>query len=663
MAATPNAQGQCPPAAAAAHRDDLFSSLISDIKTYSGKDLLLPWLRGIKTMKECLPAHLLKEKLPRFLQKCTRTFESNQRYKNDLRYLRVWLELMDYVDEPKLLLKAMETNHIGTKRSLFYQAYALYYEKAKKYEEAEKMYHMGVQNLAEPIDDLKKSYQQFLHRMERHKDKKSQPHERKFGKKPLSRLNPHQNKENTSRAEIESKEAHRKDYPNQVLTENKKAEATKILKEKPKNVKPLTEDNGKLEGGDDTVVATFVDTAIVGKPQAEDARHHGLVEPTVNMKEAINAINSMFSEPMEILPLKGKGTNCNRQKEYQSSNSGSTVFIDEDSDEKDELIQPRQRPLEIYMDNKENWVGRDEGDSLENSVSSAFVFPWPKDLPPEGSDELGNATSSRGKFREDTVVCRFVGSAILDDPVAENVCHHGLVDPTINLKEAMQDINSMFGKPIDFVRTKRSKKNERLPQEKGDRGTVELSILPDDELELTGRKLQPESSGKSRGSDLFEPTLYTKEAMDDINKMPAAAPAHRNNLFSSSLISDVKTYSGKDLLLPWLRYQALLLSLYPLKLRNQDGERLPACSAYEKLPGFLQKCTQMLESDRRYENDLQYLCVRLQLDDPGVLLKAMETNHIGTKRCLFYQAYALHYEKPKKYEEAEKTWYRSGVQK
>ncbi|XP_031371620.1 probable inactive serine/threonine-protein kinase bub1 [Punica granatum] len=555
MAATPNAQGQCPPAAAAAHRDDLFSSLISDIKTYSGKDLLLPWLRGIKTMKECLPAHLLKEKLPRFLQKCTRTFESNQRYKNDLRYLRVWLELMDYVDEPKLLLKAMETNHIGTKRSLFYQAYALYYEKAKKYEEAEKMYHMGVQNLAEPIDDLKKSYQQFLHRMERHKDKKSQPHERKFGKKPLSRLNPHQNKENTSRAEIESKEAHRKDYPNQVLTENKKAEATKILKEKPKNVKPLTEDNGKLEGGDDTVVATFVDTAIVGKPQAEDARHHGLVEPTVNMKEAINAINSMFSEPMEILPLKGKGTNCNRQKEYQSSNSGSTVFIDEDSDEKDELIQPRQRPLEIYMDNKENWVGRDEGDSLENSVSSAFVFPWPKDLPPEGSDELGNATSSRGKFREDTVVCRFVGSAILDDPVAENVCHHGLVDPTINLKEAMQDINSMFGKPIDFVRTKRSKKNERLPQEKGDRGgflilpdddnddvddehehgqsqvlpdlstkaqnkgTVELSILPDDELELTGRKLQPESSGKSRGSDLFEPTLYTKEAMDDINKM------------------------------------------------------------------------------------------------------------------------------------------------
>lgn len=51
---------------------------------------------------------------------------------------------MDFVDDPKALLRNMEVNHIGTKRSLFYQAYALYYEKIKKFEEAEKMYHLGV---------------------------------------------------------------------------------------------------------------------------------------------------------------------------------------------------------------------------------------------------------------------------------------------------------------------------------------------------------------------------------------------------------------------------------------------------------------------------------------------------------------------------------------
>lgn len=52
---------------------------------------------------------------------------------------------MDYVHDPKSVLKTMESNGIGMKKSLFYQAYALYYEKIKKFEAAEKMYHLGVQ--------------------------------------------------------------------------------------------------------------------------------------------------------------------------------------------------------------------------------------------------------------------------------------------------------------------------------------------------------------------------------------------------------------------------------------------------------------------------------------------------------------------------------------
>lgn len=52
---------------------------------------------------------------------------------------------MDYVDDPRGLLRSMEVNRIGRKHSLFYQAYALCYEKMKKFEEAEQMYHLGVQ--------------------------------------------------------------------------------------------------------------------------------------------------------------------------------------------------------------------------------------------------------------------------------------------------------------------------------------------------------------------------------------------------------------------------------------------------------------------------------------------------------------------------------------
>ncbi|KAM0011801.1 hypothetical protein Hdeb2414_s0059g00760211 [Helianthus debilis subsp. tardiflorus] len=40
---------------------------------------------------------------------------------------------------------AIPENHILNKRSLFHQAFTLYYEKMKKFTEAKKMYHLVVQ--------------------------------------------------------------------------------------------------------------------------------------------------------------------------------------------------------------------------------------------------------------------------------------------------------------------------------------------------------------------------------------------------------------------------------------------------------------------------------------------------------------------------------------
>lgn len=104
-----------------ANVDELLSSLISDIHSYTDKDPLLPWLRyssiptlflcfpphfsvysfipnvtrsAIRKIKDTLPPKILKEKLPAFLQKCAHTFELDRRYRNDMRYIRVWLHLV-----------------------------------------------------------------------------------------------------------------------------------------------------------------------------------------------------------------------------------------------------------------------------------------------------------------------------------------------------------------------------------------------------------------------------------------------------------------------------------------------------------------------------------------------------------------------------------------
>lgn len=282
--------------------------------------------------------------------------------------------------------------------------------------------------------------------------------------------------------------------------------------------------------------------------EAEDVCHHGLVDPTINMKEAINDINRMFCEPLDTTLV---GRRMHKRQPEDDIKNALKVFIDEDLENgtkldnhgkrtpsvlqqnRSETRMPHQEPLCIFVDegNDETTDRNYEKDEFEcseihnsNKRSSStashenvFVFPFPKDNPSENSDGL-NVDPRRSGFREDTVVCRFVGSTISDEQKeVENVCHHGLVDPTINLKEAMDDINNMFGKPIDFVRAKGSKKPEREPEMNKDFGG--FVILPDDDLQHQEIKPMPKSSGKPRGCDLFEPTLVTKEAIDDINKM------------------------------------------------------------------------------------------------------------------------------------------------
>lgn len=300
----------------------------------------------------------------------------------------------------------------------------------------------------------------------------------------------------------------------------------------------------KTFAGDDTVVVKFVDTAIVGKSEAEDACHHGLVDPTINMKEAMNAINNMFKEPLDTAPIERRSHRS--QRKDHSSESGFKVFVDESVDNGTEsskskseeeisasLLQlggaqtyhPHEESFKIFVDGEENDDIRDRSDEEENLEQNeaqnsthikGFVFPSPKDSLSESSDEQDAENLPQVKLREDTVVHRFVGSTIVDEPKVESVCHHGLLDPTINLKQAMDDINNMFGKPMDFVRAKRRKNQDKAPIRNDNHGG--FSILPDDDLGPQ-RQAKPKSSGKLCDPDLYEPTLFTKEAMDDINKM------------------------------------------------------------------------------------------------------------------------------------------------
>ncbi|GJN13915.1 hypothetical protein PR202_gb00671 [Eleusine coracana subsp. coracana] len=585
--------------AAAKQEKELLSSVAGEVRSYAGSDPLRPWLRGIRKMERALPPETLREKLPRFLQKCAEEFQDDVRYRDDARYLRVWIQLMDYVKDAKPLLKMMEQKGIGLKRASFYMAYALYYEKHRRFESAEKMYCLGIQ-----------------------KGKSG-------GHINLSRCN-----------------------------------------------------------SDDTVVVRFVGSALVGRSETEDACHHGLVEPTINTKEAMEAINSMFLEPLEpetILKRRsrhekpnynqqastfnifvdedepnGNDPNNNRNNTMKQEHPkvsqqarGFEIFVDEDDPnnnnqnsgqirnyEKDNVkLDQESGGFEIFVDEREangnvqnvmchkstRCPPRPLSDSSRQQGSSDFQKPFvggfailPDDEDEqcenkklnqenggfeifvnehEASGNIQNAMrhknnmscprplcdSSRqrgnsdfqkpfvGGFailhddedeqcdinssnvqsthdknamlcaeqaaletryhesshpvisgqREDTIIHRFVGSTVVGEPQVENACHHGLVDPTVNLKEAMNDINSMFGKPLNF---KGDRANNRKNNTLSDRKEAPASgffILADDDLEekATGKTNESKSCKFDAENGLFEPTITTRDVMAEINDM------------------------------------------------------------------------------------------------------------------------------------------------
>ncbi|XP_073147873.1 uncharacterized protein [Henckelia pumila] len=569
----------------------LFSSIISDIKSYNGDDPLLPWLRGIRKMKDWLQPQVLKEKLPRFLQKCSETFLAHGRYSNDLRYIRVWLQLMDFVDDPKGVLRTMEMNHIGMKKSLFYLAYALYYEKMKKFEAAEKIYHLGVQNVAEPVDELLKSYELFLHRMERHKNKIIQHQGQKVngkslcsGKKFVTHDKVRSCHENMLKADGKPEQTWPEEYLPEMQSKLVNIASKMDLPQRSTDEIPMKEvrqGGSKKFYSEDTVVGKFVDTAIVGKSNAEDSRHHGLVEPTINTKEAMNDINSMFRKPLEpsISDRRGdrnkfKNGNLNKGLEVFTDESihaevgSSQQNLSKDSIfprlQRSDVNDPLKKPFEIYVDSEKTHdaqekiiekgihVQKSESVRISNSHANDSSCAYPTDIPPQCFKEPSSRRATEAGHREDTVVYRFVGSTISDEPAVENVWHHGLVEPTVNLKEAMSDINMMFGKSIEFRRKSRPKKQTKVPDEvkceqflilpddefdnhkavddvnctfqeprnqnKVPNHQAQFLILPDDELVNIQYNSLPSLSSENR-SDLFEQTLCTKEAVTEINKL------------------------------------------------------------------------------------------------------------------------------------------------
>lgn len=101
------------------------------------------------------------------LERATKAFQSSSHYKNDPRYLKLWLHYIRlFSDAPRETFAYLARHEIGEKLALYYEEFAAWLEAAGRWSQAEEIYSLGIDREARPVERLVRKYGEFQHRFE-----------------------------------------------------------------------------------------------------------------------------------------------------------------------------------------------------------------------------------------------------------------------------------------------------------------------------------------------------------------------------------------------------------------------------------------------------------------------------------------------------------------
>ena len=101
------------------------------------------------------------------LERATKSFLSSTHYKNDPRYLRLWLHYIRlFSDAPRETFAFLSRHHIGEGLALFYEEFAAWLEGAGRWTQADEVYRLGIDREARPAERLLRKYSEFQQRYE-----------------------------------------------------------------------------------------------------------------------------------------------------------------------------------------------------------------------------------------------------------------------------------------------------------------------------------------------------------------------------------------------------------------------------------------------------------------------------------------------------------------
>jgi checkpoint serine/threonine-protein kinase len=110
------------------------------------------------------------------LERATKAFQSSTLYKNDPRYLKLWLHYIRlFSDAPRETYAYLARHSIGEKLALFYEEFAAWLEGAGRWSQAEEIYNLGIDRDARPVERLVRKYGEFQHRFESRSQEVTEP--------------------------------------------------------------------------------------------------------------------------------------------------------------------------------------------------------------------------------------------------------------------------------------------------------------------------------------------------------------------------------------------------------------------------------------------------------------------------------------------------------
>ncbi|GAB7360832.1 hypothetical protein MBLNU230_g0818t1 [Neophaeotheca triangularis] len=110
------------------------------------------------------------------LERATKAFQASPTYKNDARYLRMWLHYIRlFSDAPREVFVFLARQGIGEGLALYYEEFAAWLENAGRWNQAEEIYKMGIEKEARPGERLLRKFGEFQKRKEEQQANSAEP--------------------------------------------------------------------------------------------------------------------------------------------------------------------------------------------------------------------------------------------------------------------------------------------------------------------------------------------------------------------------------------------------------------------------------------------------------------------------------------------------------